>query len=81
MEEILELYLKNEFSKEDNFLINKAIDNGEIETENIKEDFMSFVYKNIHNIELENIWDYTDENYDNGLTHLQNFNNLLNYLL
>jgi hypothetical protein len=81
MEDLLELYKKDTFSDEDNRLINLAIDNYELYTDDIKEDFMGYMYSNIPlKYTQEEIWGYTDENYSNGLTHKENFNNLLNYL-
>lgn len=81
MEDLLELYKKDTFSDEDNRLINLAIDNYELYTDDIKEDFMGYMYSNIPlEYTQEEIWGYTDENYSNGLTHKENFNNLLNYL-
>jgi hypothetical protein len=81
MQDLLELYKKDTFSDEDNRLINLAIDNYELYTDDIKEDFMGYMYSNIPlEYTQEEIWGYTDENYSNGLTHKENFNNLLNYL-
>lgn len=81
MVDIFELYKKVTFSIEDNELINDAIENGLIDAVEIKENFMSFVYDNIGNrYELDDIWDYTDENYSNGYTHIENYNNLLEHL-
>lgn len=81
MNHLLELYKKEEFNDEDNRIIDLAIDNKEIYTDEIKDDFMDYVYSNIPSqYEDEDIWGYTDENYENGLTHKQNFNNLINYL-
>lgn len=81
VQDLLELYKKDTFSDEDNRLINLAIDNGDIDTDEIKEDFMDYMYSNIPcKCTDEEIWGYTDENYSNGLTHKENFNNLLNYL-
>lgn len=81
MQDLLELYKKDTFSDEDNRLINLAIDNYELYTDDIKEDFMGYMYSNIPlEYTREEIWGYTDENYSNGLTHKENFNNLLNYL-
>lgn len=81
MVDIFKLYKKVTFSIEDNELINDAIENGLIDAVEIKEDFMSFVYDNIGNrYELDDIWDYTDENYCNGYTHIENYNNLLEHL-
>lgn len=81
MDNILELYKKATFSIEDNDFINDAIENGLIDTSDIKENFMTFVYHNLGNrYELDDIWDYTDENYSNGCTHIENYNNLLEHL-
>lgn len=81
MDNILELYKKAALTIEDNEFINNAIENGLIDAVDIKEDFMSFVYDNIGDqYHLEDIWDYTDENYSNGCTHIENYNNLLEHL-
>lgn len=82
MKEILKIYRKDAFSIEDNLLINNAIKNDYINTTDIKEDFLGYVYDIIDKdkFETEHIWEYTDEQYENGLTHKENYNNLLNYL-
>jgi hypothetical protein len=81
MVDIFELYKKVTFTIQDNKLINNAIENGTIDTSDIKENFMTFVYQNLGNrYELDDIWDYTDENYSNGCTHIENYNNLLTHL-
>lgn len=81
MDNILELYKKVSLTEADHDLICEAIENRLIDTTDIKEDFMSFVYSNIGNrYELDDIWDYTDENYSNGLSHIENYNNLLEWL-
>jgi len=81
MTNILELYRKTTFTDEDSEVISNAIENKTIDTTTIKENFMDFVYHNVGNrYPLEDIWDYTDENYSNGLTHIENYNNLLEFL-
>ena len=81
MEEILNLYKKDTFSIEDNLLINNAIELELIYVDEIKDDFMEYMYSRITNeYTNEEIWGYTDENYSNGLTHKENYNNLINYL-
>jgi hypothetical protein len=81
MEDILNLYKKDTFSIEDNLLINNAIELELIYTDEIKDDFMEYMYFRITDeYSNEEIWDYIDENYSNGLTHKENYNNLINYL-
>lgn len=81
MEKVLNLYKKDTFSIEDNLFIDNSIELGLIDTDEIKEDFMGYVYDHIDkNQSDEEIWSYTDENYSNGLTHKENYNNLINYL-
>ena len=82
VQDLLELYKKDTFSDEDNRLINLAIENDYIDTTDIKEDFLGYVYDIIDKdkFETEHIWEYTDEQYENGLTHKENYNNLINYL-
>jgi hypothetical protein len=84
MKNILELYQKATFTVEENELINNAIEEGLIDTTTIKENFMDYVYHNPwrfgYRFVLEDIWDYIDENYSNGCTHIENYNNLLEHL-
>lgn len=82
---ILKLYQKNHFSDSDSELIKKAIDNFEIETDKIKEDFMDYAYGRLEKefgdkYSNEEIWSYTDENYENLLTHSENYKNLVDFL-
>lgn len=75
------MYLNDTFSIEQNELINDSIQKKEIYTDDIKEDFMSYAYDKIGDkYELEEIWKYTDENYSNGLTHKENYNELIKFL-
>lgn len=81
MNNIFELYKKATFSIEDNDFINDAIENGLIDAVEIKENFMDYVYDNIGDeYELSDIWYYTDEQYSNGRTHIENYNDLLEHL-
>lgn len=81
LEDILNLYRKDTFSIEDNIIINNAIELELIYTDEIKDDFMEYMYFIIlDEYSDEEIWGYTDENYSNGLTHKENYNNLINYL-
>jgi len=85
MRTIEKLYRKNKFTIKDNEFINDAIENGDIDTTDIKEDFMGYVYDRIDKeykdeFETEDIWEYTDENYSNGLTHKENYKNLISFL-
>jgi hypothetical protein len=82
---ILKLYLKDEFSEKDSELIDEAIENGDIDTTDIKEDFMGYVYDRIDKeykdeFETEDIWEYTDEQYENLLTHKENYKKLISFL-
>lgn len=78
---ILNLYRKQKFTNEENDFINNAIENKEIYTEDIKEDFIGYAYKKIKDkYSAEEIWEYTDDNYQNGLTHIQNYKNLIDFL-
>jgi len=82
---ILKLYLKDEFSEKDSELIDKAIENGDIDTTDIKEDFMGYVYDRIDKeykdeFKTEDIWEYTDEQYENLLTHKENYKKLISFL-
>ena len=83
--DVLALYLKPTFSDEDSELIENAIDNRDIDTEDIREDCMDYIYQKledegIDDVEDIDIWKYTDENLQNGLTHEENYQNLKNYL-
>ena len=83
--DVLALYLKPTFSDEDSELIENAIDNRDIDTEDIREDCMDYIYERmetegIDNVDSIEIWKYTDHNLSNGLTHEENYHNLINYL-
>jgi hypothetical protein len=83
--EILKLYQKPNFSSEDNQLINKAIDEGVICADDIKEDCMNYIYQKLNEEGIEvndivDIWRFTDENLENGITHEENYQNLKNFL-
>ena len=84
--DILGLYKKDIFSEKDYELIDEAIENGDIDTTNIKEDFIGYVYDRIdeeykdNKFEDEQIWEYTDEYYENGLPHKENYKKLISYL-
>ena len=85
MEKILKLYLKKDLSDNDLEVIENAIDSGELDTSDIYEDCMDYIYQRLkaeklNKISLETIWDYTDENLENLLTHEENYQNLKNYL-
>jgi len=80
MEAILKLYKKYTFSIKENELINDAIENGYIYTDEIKEDFLGYIQDQKHDFTDEQIWSYTDENYSNGLTHKENYKQLINEL-
>lgn len=74
---ILNIYMgKDKFTQEENEMINQAIENEEILTEDIIVHFKEWVYSFILPINDEDIWAY-DEHYDNGLTHNQNLRKLL----
>jgi hypothetical protein len=81
MKNLLNIYKKESFTQEDHQLINSNIDEGSIDTFDIKENFMEYVYENIGNeYKNEYIWEYTDEYYENGLTHIENYNKLIKHL-
>lgn len=67
-ERALELYLKDSFNKQDDDIIEEAIDIGALETDEILDSFVGYVEENSFN------WN-TDfaEYYQNGLTHKQSF--------
>jgi len=82
---ILKLYQKDKFSKKDDEIIEDAIENGEIDTDTIKEDAMDYIYGRLEKeygdkYSEDEIWSYTDENISNGLTHKENYKNLIEYL-
>jgi hypothetical protein len=82
---ILKLYQKDTFSDKDSELIDEAIENGDIDTSDIKEDCMGYIYDRLEKefgdkYSSEEIWEYTDENLSNGLTHKENYKNLVEYL-
>lgn len=76
---VLTLYrLRDELTDKDNELINASIDARMVDTDDIKEDFMDYISEN--NLTVDEIWSFTDEHYDNGLTHKQNLTAMLNFL-
>ena len=84
-ENLFKLYLKETFSVEDTERIGNAIENRELFTDDIKEDCMDYIYERmetegIDDVDEIEIWKYTDENLSNGLTHEENYHNLINYL-
>jgi hypothetical protein len=78
--DILKLYQKDTFSDKDSDLINDAIENGDIYTDEIKDDFLGYIQDQKHDFTDEQIWSYTDENYSNGQTHKENYKNLVEYI-
>lgn len=84
METILKLYSKRKLSNKDCDIILSAIDNGEIETDTIKENFMDYMYNRLHfyikKYTDEQVWSYTDEEYQNLLSHQDNFKLLIDFL-
>lgn len=80
MRTIEKLYRKNKFTIKDNEFINDAIESRKIYTEDIKEDFLGYIQDQKHDFTDEQIWSYTDENYSNGLTHKENYKNLISFL-
>jgi len=81
MENLFEMYKKESFTIQDSKLIDTEIDKGNLSTEDIKENFMDYVYENINDkYTTEDIWKFTDEHYNNGLTHYENYKNLINFL-
>lgn len=79
---ILKLYQKPTFSNEDNEIINKAMDEGIIDVDDIKEDCIDYIYQRLgdEGIYIVDISEFTDEHLQNGLTHEENYNNLIDYL-
>ena len=74
MKAIFDLYKKEFFTQKDNILINEAIENGDIDTDDIIDDWRGWQEENqrLSNEVLEYFIDF-DEHYDNGLTHPQNW--------
>lgn len=83
MKKILKLYLQASFTEADHDLINQAIEQRDIYTDDIKEDFMDYLRERLKAEGLgfsnERIWEYTDEHYDNGYTHPENYSSFLNF--
>jgi hypothetical protein len=74
-EKALELYFKDTLTKQDEDIINEAIDIGILETDDILDSFVGYVE------ETNFFWklDFA-EHYQNGLTHKKNFENFKNWL-
>jgi hypothetical protein len=83
MKKILKLYLQASFTEADHDLINQAIEQRDIYTDDIKEDFMDYLRERLKaegiGFSNERIWEYTDEHYDNGYTHPENYSSFLNF--
>ena len=79
---ILELYIKDRFTKEDEKRIEQAIENRGIETEDIIEDFKNWQQEkyNLSNEVLEYFIDFL-EYYDNGKTHPQNYLSFIDFAM
>lgn len=77
---ILSCYKKHTFNKIDDDLIQNAIDYGVLETDDIWADFLEYAIKNLNYMKLSTdfIFGYK-EYYENGLTHLENFNKYLSF--
>lgn len=77
-ENVFKLYReKDRFSEKDNDYINYCIDNGKIETDEIREDFFGWAEANFKiddDLRIE-----FHEHYQNGLTHFQNLYSLVNF--
>ena len=82
MKNIFDLYRKESFAEEDDKLIDEAIENGEIETEDIIDDWRGWVTEiyNLSNEVYEYFMDF-DEHYNNGLTHPQNWEDFKKFLI
>jgi hypothetical protein len=74
-EQILHLYKKNIFTDVDNAIINDAIEYRVLETDEILSDFIEYAERSIL---TEYLFDF-NEHYQNGLTHLENFNLYLDF--
>jgi len=74
-EQILDLYKKHIFTDVDNAIINDAIEYGVLETDEILSDFIEEADRNIF---TEYLFDF-NEHYQNGLTHLENFDLYLDF--
>lgn len=64
---VFDLYLKDKFTYHDNEIIDEAIENGVIDTDDILDDFIGYLEDN----DLDWDMDFA-EHYQNGLTHKQN---------
>lgn len=75
MEKLLELYKKETLTTDDLILIEGAIDNGNIDTCDIFDDFIGYVSKNC-SVDYNILMNY-QENYQNLLTHKENLTILI----
>ena len=82
MKNIFDLYKKESFTEEDNKLIDEAIENGDIDTDDIIDDWRGWQAENqrLCNEVLEYFMDF-DEHYNNGLTHPQNWERFKKFLI
>ena len=70
------------FSEDDTNVINKAIEEKILYTDDVIEDFFSYRDENLksfENFDEDEICSF-DEHYDNGLTHIENFINLVKFI-
>ncbi len=75
---------KNSFTAKDCVYIDKLIDSYQIDTDDIKQFIMNYIYIELEKLsnkyDNQDIWSFTDENICDALTAKENYNNLLQYL-
>lgn len=85
-ETILEMYKKDTFTDSDLELIEYAIENILIYTDDIKLNCMDYIYAQLEKdfeedkFNNEEIWNFTDKNLSNGCTHKENYDELIEHL-
>ena len=78
-------HTKDTFTEKENNKINKLIDSYELDTDDIKEYIMYYIYSRLEEEykdkwNNEEIWAFTDEHTNNAETGKENYANLLEYL-
>lgn len=82
--ETLDLYGKAVLDQADRKMIMGAIDRGLIDADEIMEEFIDYVCKRIEAdqvpLTIMEVWNWTAYNYQNLLSHAENYNELINLL-
>jgi hypothetical protein len=81
MEKILYLYSeKLRFGAVERKFLKDAIENGEVNTDDLKNNFIKFINENFSQTPQDEVFnDFINDHYSNLLSHFENLSNLLKY--